>query len=163
MIPYDAPRLPVVTVPIPSPPHDDEALLAAVVARGEGTPKSAGGVLLFTVLLFHAFGGLNWDWKSMVFITIAVGLHELGHVLAMRALGYKNVRMLFVPLFGGLATGEPRELTAGTLTAGTRQVLTLDMPLPAVISVGRAATIAHRILRGAIPRHQPGQLPPLLV
>jgi Zn-dependent protease len=91
----------------------DDILLAAIVARGEAPPKAANNIpLLATLFLFLALGGLNWGWKSVLFIGLAIALHELGHVFAMRLSGYKNVRMLFIPLFGGLATGEPRELDA---------------------------------------------------
>lgn len=91
----------------------DDTLLAAIAARGEAPAKTgSNGLLLATVVLFVALGGLSWGWKAVLFIGVAVALHELGHVLAMRVFGYKNVRMLFIPLFGGLATGEPRELDA---------------------------------------------------
>ena len=92
---------------------NDEALLTAVAMRGEGVEKGqAGTTLLATALLFLALGGLHWGWKMVVYLAVGIALHELGHVLAMRLFGYKNVRMLFVPLFGGLATGVPRELDA---------------------------------------------------
>ncbi len=118
MKPYDAPSgagSASVSGP-PLAPHvtlTDDALLAAVQARGEDTGKaSSGHALIATAVLFLALGGLSWGWKSVVFLAIAVAIHELGHVLAMRCFGYKNVRLLFLPLFGGLATGEPRELDA---------------------------------------------------
>ena len=112
MTPYDAPA----RESLPSPPviaASDDVLLAAVVAHGAGKPKAGSNwTLIVTVLLFIAAGGLNWGWESVVAIAVAIALHEIGHVIAMRISGYKNVRMLFVPLFGGLATGEPRELDA---------------------------------------------------
>jgi Zn-dependent protease len=92
----------------------DDALLADVLARGEraGSGDSSTSMLVITAVLFIALGGVSWGWRSVVFLAVAIGLHELGHVLAMRIFGYKNVRMLFLPFFGGLATGEPRELDA---------------------------------------------------
>lgn len=97
----------------PATGMSDEALLAAVNARGEESGrKSSLQTLLATGVLFLALGGLSWGWESVVYIALAVVLHELGHVFAMRHFGYKNVRMLFLPMFGGLATGEPRELDA---------------------------------------------------
>lgn len=92
----------------------DEELLAAVVARGEGreSKESSHNMLLITAALFLGLGGLRWGWGAVIILAIAIALHEIGHVIAMRTFGYKNVRMLFVPLFGGLATGEPRELDA---------------------------------------------------
>lgn len=119
MKPYDAPTGTNPTSSISAPPLapsvvlTDQALLAAVQARGEDTGKSfSPQTLVVTALLFLALGGLSWGWESVVQLAIAILLHELGHVLAMRWFGYKNVRMLFLPLFGGLATGEPRELDA---------------------------------------------------
>lgn len=117
MKPYDAPTTekPAFSTPplAPSVILTDEALLAAVRGRGENTAKASGMQgLIATAVLFLALGGLSWGWDSVVFLAIAVALHEIGHVLAMRHFGYKNVRLLFLPLFGGLATGEPRELDA---------------------------------------------------
>jgi Zn-dependent protease len=118
----------------------DDTLLAAVLARGEGTTKSTNNnLLLVTVLLFFALGGLSWGWQSVVFIGVAVALHEIGHVIAMRLSGYKNVRMLFIPLFGGLATGEPRELDA------TKNALVaLAGPLFGLLTAALAAGLAYR-------------------
>lgn len=92
----------------------DEELLQAVLARGENaaSKQSSISLLLVTAVLFLGLGGLRWGWQTVVYLAIAVSLHEIGHVIAMRIFGYKNVRMLFLPLFGGLATGQPRELDA---------------------------------------------------
>jgi Zn-dependent protease len=92
----------------------DRALLKAVQDLGVGDVPGGGKMLgIVLALLFVGLGGLNWGWESVAAIGIAVALHELGHVLAMRYLGYKNVRMLFIPLFGGLATGEMQTSDAG--------------------------------------------------
>ncbi len=144
MKPYDAPTGANPTSSISAPPLmpavalTDEALLAAVQARGEDTGKSfSPQTLVVTALLFLALGGLSWGWESVVYLAIAILLHELGHVLAMRWFGYKNVRMLFLPLFGGLATGEPRELDA------TKNALvSLAGPVFGLASVVVAATAA---------------------
>jgi Zn-dependent protease len=91
----------------------DEALLAAVQARGENTAsQSSLQPLIVTGVLFLAAGGLSWGWRSVIYLAAAIAVHEFGHVIAMRLFGYKNVRLLFVPFLGGLATGEPRELDA---------------------------------------------------
>jgi Zn-dependent protease len=117
----------------------DDRLLAAVEARGEnaGSKGSSNRVLLVTAALFVVLGGMNWGWKSVVFLTVAIALHEIGHVIAMRIFGYKNVRMLFLPMFGGLATGEPRELDA-TKNA----LIALAGPAFGVATTGVAIVIA---------------------
>ena len=48
---------------------------------------SVGGLVLATVL------------------TTVVALHELGHMAAFRMMGHRNVRMIFIPLLGGIAIG----------------------------------------------------------
>lgn len=117
----------------------DEELLAAINARGETTDQPGmSWPLVVTVVLFFALGGMNWGWESVVFLTLAIALHEIGHVIAMRVFGYKNVRMLFIPLFGGLATGEPRELDA-TKNA----VVALAGPVFGVLTAVVAAGLAY--------------------
>ncbi len=125
----------------PAPSAADEALLAAVVSRGEGVAQNSNhGVLLITAVLFIAAGGLQGGWESVLFTLIAVALHELGHVLAMRFFGYKNVRMLFIPFFGGLATGQPRELDAGK-----NALVALAGPLFGLLTAGAAAALAYAL------------------
>jgi Zn-dependent protease len=38
-------------------------------------------------------------------LTVVIVLHELGHMAAYRAFGHQRVRMIFVPLLGGIAVG----------------------------------------------------------
>ncbi|WP_044891514.1 metalloprotease [Opitutus terrae] len=132
--------------PTPTPVDADEFLLAQVRARGEATPASgiSSQLLLITAVLFIAIGGLNWGWRTVIFLAVAIAIHELGHVLAMRVFGYKNVRMLFLPFFGGLATGQPRELDA------TKNALvSLAGPLVGIASAVLAGVLA--LVTGAPP------------
>lgn len=101
-------------LPPPLPSTEDSELLAALIARGgkSSTKGSSSTALLVTIALFVGLGGVYWGWRMVIYLLVAIALHELGHVIAMRAFGYKNVRMLFIPLFGGLATGEPQESDA---------------------------------------------------
>lgn len=64
-------------------------------------------VTIFSILLFALSFILFFD-TQLVLLTeiIAVVLfHELGHLLMMKLFGYKNVRMLFVPLMGAFVHG----------------------------------------------------------
>ena len=38
-------------------------------------------------------------------LTTVVALHELGHMAAFRVMGHRKVRMIFIPLLGGIAIG----------------------------------------------------------
>jgi Zn-dependent protease len=47
-----------------------------------------------------------FTWEFAVAIMYAIGVHELGHVWAMRKTGMPTPGFYFVPLFGGAAIGE---------------------------------------------------------
>lgn len=146
MIPSDNPEPqpapPPLAAPPPAPNPIDEALLLALQTRGEGTPAKGSNLTLViaTALIFFAVGGMNNGIEYILLLTVAVALHELGHVLAMRIFGYKNVRMLFIPFFGGLATGQPQELDATKNAA-----VALAGPLVGLLTGGLAAGIAYQI------------------
>jgi Zn-dependent protease len=40
-----------------------------------------------------------------VCLTLVVALHELGHLAAFRLMGHRKVRMIFIPILGGIAIG----------------------------------------------------------
>ena len=111
MIPYDKSLR---AAPSTVEPISDLQLHAKVIARDESIGGNGNwmGLLWLTGILFFGFGGLQWGWEMIGGLVIAIFLHEMGHVIAMRAFGYKNVRMLFLPFLGALTAGEPRELDA---------------------------------------------------
>jgi len=54
--------------------------------------------------------GINqWDVQRALLLIVAIFIHECGHLIAMRACRYKNLRMLFVPFLGAMASGKPSE------------------------------------------------------
>ena len=60
---------------------------------------------LSTLLLWPFFGlGLRGLLLSSM-LTVVIVLHELGHMASYRAFGHQRVRMIFVPLLGGIAVG----------------------------------------------------------
>jgi Zn-dependent protease len=65
-------------------------------------------VTLLSVLLFIlSFSLLITDNYTFIFILVGVLLvHELGHFVLMKAFGYSNVRMLFIPLMGAFVHGK---------------------------------------------------------
>jgi len=63
-------------------------------------------VFAITLVLFAAAGWVRYS--DPVFLGMLVGVlffHELGHFVAMRIFGYRNVRMFFIPLFGAAVSG----------------------------------------------------------
>jgi Zn-dependent protease len=64
-----------------------------------------GLALLSTLLLWPFFGLTRGGLLLSALLTLVIVLHELGHMAAYRAFGHKWVRMIFVPLLGGVAIG----------------------------------------------------------
>jgi stage IV sporulation protein FB len=46
------------------------------------------------------------DLRSIALLVLVIVLHELGHYVAMRAFGYRNLEMLFVPMVGAYVSGQ---------------------------------------------------------
>lgn len=67
--------------------------------------------LLVSLLLFAGVFSLMVSVEFMVILVAAVLFHETGHLLAMRLLGFRNLKMLFIPLFGAVAMGSDKGIS----------------------------------------------------
>ncbi len=63
-------------------------------------------MLLVSIVLFAALGAAAWDWKFVWLLIPILLFHELGHYVAMKVFGYRNLRMFFIPLFGAAVSGQ---------------------------------------------------------
>lgn len=61
--------------------------------------------VLSTLVLWPFFGLTASGLIYSCLLTVVIALHELGHLAAYRAFGHQTVRMIFIPLLGGLAIG----------------------------------------------------------
>lgn len=61
--------------------------------------------VLSTLVLWPFFGLTASGLIYSCLLTLVIALHELGHLAAYRAFGHQKVRMIFIPLLGGLAIG----------------------------------------------------------
>jgi Zn-dependent protease len=61
--------------------------------------------VLSTLALWPFFGLTAQGLIYSCLLTVVIALHELGHLAAYRAFGHQTVRMIFIPLLGGLAIG----------------------------------------------------------
>lgn len=72
-------------------------------------PKAKGSLALtiFSVILFVlVFLFIFTDEVTFIFnLVLVLIIHEMGHFLMMKFFGYKNVRMLFIPLMGAFVQG----------------------------------------------------------
>lgn len=78
--------------------------------------------LISMALFVGVFLLLGMDLRLVFVLLIVLLVHELGHFIAMKQFGYKNVNMFFVPLFGAFVSGEnddaSEQETIITLLAG---------------------------------------------
>ncbi len=92
----------------PTPPSDDEIFREVVEQLRQRPPRKLNASALFTLslLLFVALGvfGGGASLRNVVCLVGVLLLHEAGHAFAMRAFGYSDVKIFFVP-FLGAATG----------------------------------------------------------
>ncbi|MDM9623490.1 hypothetical protein [Rhizobium sp. S96] len=83
------------------------------LATGESRPQGyfehplvqVGLAVLSTLLLWPFLGLTVQGLMISTFLTLVIALHELGHMAAYRMFGHQSVRMIFVPLLGGVAIG----------------------------------------------------------
>jgi Zn-dependent protease len=69
-------------------------------------PLSQIGFAVLSALIFWPFFGLTSGGLALAAtLTFVVALHELGHMAAFRLMGHRRVRMIFIPLLGGIAIG----------------------------------------------------------
>ena len=104
-------------------------VVLAKLRQGDGGQKTKS---LFTLSLI-VFVAVSWLFQvrslpAIALLVVVLFLHELGHALAMRALGYRDVQILFLPMFGAVATGRR------TSSALWREcVVLLAGPLPGLL------------------------------
>jgi Zn-dependent protease len=107
-----------------------EDLVVAAVRKLEMKQTQLLSKLLLlgvSVVAFLAVGGALWDWSFVLMIIPILLIHELGHLLAMKIFGYKNVNMFFIPFFGAAVTGRHYNV------AGWKKALvSLAGPVPSI-------------------------------
>lgn len=138
---------------MPKPPVDPRpvppariALLAAQHERMRGRSPSRQvewALFALSVALFMGLGAVLWDPMAAWMILVVVVIHELGHFLAMRAFGYRNVHMMALPLVGGVAIGQDVDPSAHRSAW-----MSLMGPLPGIL-IGWA--IMGAVVTGAWP------------
>jgi Zn-dependent protease len=96
---------------------------------------SPWGLLLVTLAVFLVLGRTGDSMTMVIILAGVILVHELGHAVTMRLLGYRDVRILFLPLLGGAASG--RDVRPGALRSA---LVSLMGPLPGLV-LGYAAAM----------------------
>lgn len=92
------------------PRADSDATCTSAIALIRQPPatatRNAWLTLAGTFLLFLAWFGAGNPAVSVVVLSATLFFHEGGHWLAMRAFGYQDSRIFFVPFFGAATSGK---------------------------------------------------------
>ena len=88
-----------------------------------------GSLLLFVLLAWGT------EPAALLLLVVALLIHELGHLIAMKAFGYRDVQLFFIPFFGAAVAG------LETNPSGTRRaIVSLSGPFPGIM-IGIACTV----------------------
>lgn len=90
-----------------------------------------GKLLLFAGSLVVAMValGLTFTWESGLLILLVLVFHEFGHLAAMRYFGFRDLKILFIPILGALTIGEKDRASAYQ-----RFVVSLMGPIPGILT-----------------------------
>ena len=86
-------------------------------------------VLVGTLALFTVTLGMSVMLTDVGIVVFVLLLHEAGHFVGMRALGYRDVRMFFIPFLGGAVSGK-----ASGVAPYKQAIVLLLGPLPGLIA-----------------------------
>ncbi len=122
---------------------EENALIYAELQKlQEGKESSWGGALILLAIsigLFVGLGAWRWSWDMAAALVPILFVHELGHYIAMRAFGYRNVKMFFIPLLGAAVSGRKYNVPGWKKVA-----VSLAGPLPS-IAIGAVLAVAGAV------------------
>ncbi|TWT73167.1 Peptidase family M50 [Allorhodopirellula solitaria] len=108
-------------------------------------------LLLISLALFVGAGVLWWNVRMVLIVVTVLLFHEAGHYVAMRAFGYRNVKMFFVPFLGAAVSGRHFHISPWKQSlvyfAGPVPGILLALPL---LAVGQAAQWQWMFELGAV-------------
>lgn len=84
-------------------------------------------VLLITIFLFLGSGLISNPILDIIIIIFIIIIHELGHLIAMKAYGYKDVKMFFIPFFGAAVSGKKENIISSK-----KAIISLAGPVPGI-------------------------------
>ena len=136
--------------PKSTPPHqlDADALFDAswqALLRKQQETGHAWWVLPLSMVVFGLAALGSWTPLDVMLVIVVLLIHEVGHLVAMRALGYRDTRILFIPFFGAATSG-----TETGVGAAERAVVSLAGPLPG-LALGVVLFIAVAVQSAPTP------------
>jgi stage IV sporulation protein FB len=87
--------------------------------------RTLSSLVLYALLYYFVFR----DLRSILLLLLVIIVHEGGHYLAMRTLGYRDIKLFFIPFFGALISGNYEGITPFR-----RALMILAGPLPGIMA-----------------------------
>lgn len=84
--------------------------------------------LAVSLVLFWVLGLLRFGASELGLLVVVLLIHEAGHLIAMRCFGYRDLRMIVIPLVGAAAIG-----TKTQAPSWQRAIIALAGPVPGII------------------------------
>ena len=116
--------------------------------QGKRSSGKSGFILLLASLGLFVLAGLKgMGGLSIEMLAILVGVlfvHEIGHWVAMRVFGYRNLKMFFIPFFGAAVSGRHYNVPGWK-----KAVVSFAGPLPGIVlgaAIGFAGMSMHQPL-----------------
>lgn len=117
----------------------DVMLEMADAMERKQTRRQALWAFAITLVLFVVAGVVWWDLNILWMLLVALIVHELGHYVTMRLFGFKNLKMIFVPLGGAAVIGRNFNVVGWK-----KAIVSLMGPLPGVLFGATCAVWAFR-------------------
>ncbi|MEZ4445249.1 MAG: hypothetical protein R3B72_39620 [Polyangiaceae bacterium] len=94
----------------------------------QGSLRHTLAILAVSLVLFIAFESQMGGARFLGYLVLTLVIHEAGHWLAMRAFGYRDLKVFFIPLLGAAVSGRNNRAT-GT----QRAIVSLAGPIPGML------------------------------
>lgn len=119
---------PLAAPPSPEPPAPDPELDMALQALRAPQRSSWLPLFVLSLVAFLVVERSSAPLQRALIIAAVLLVHELGHALAMRALGYRDVQVFFIPFFGALTSGRSE-----AAQRWKQAVVALAGPVPGIV------------------------------
>ncbi len=86
------------------------------------------GLLAVSLFLYMGVSRTDQAWDGILLLVAALAFHEMGHYVAMRFFGYRNLRMFFIPFFGAAVSGRHYNVEGWK-----KAVVALMGPVPGIV------------------------------
>ena len=116
----------------PAPEAELDELEPVIEAVRKQETKQSGWltklvILAVSIAFFIFLGAWQWDLELVLLLVPILFVHELGHYVAMKAFGYKNIHMFFIPLLGAAVSGRNYRVSGWK-----KSIVSLAGPLPSI-------------------------------